>query len=99
MRRKRGEHGKKGHKVDFVVSPLLAVTFRNLALSAFVPFGSVSFSSDLLPPSSHFLPRPHLLAGVINDLTDTLDERCHESVKQVVIKTDAVSFRRGGERR
>lgn len=43
--------------------------------------------------------RPHLPAGVINDLTDTLDERCRESVKQVVIKTDAVSLWRGGERR
>lgn len=35
--------------------------------------------------------RLHFLAGVINDLTDTVNERCRELVKQVVIKADAAS--------
>lgn len=47
----------------------------------------------LLSSSSHQLPshRLHFLARVINDLTDTLNEQCSESVKQVVIKADAAS--------
>lgn len=59
------------------------------SLSAFVSFRSASLF-DLFPSSNCLFPRPRLLAGVINDLTDTLNERCRESVKQVVIKTDAV---------
>lgn len=55
-----------------------------------------SGSSYSLVPPSLFL-RSHLLAGVINDLTDTLHERWRESVKQVVIKADAVFL--GGRRR
>lgn len=47
----------------------------------------------LLSSLSHQLSshRLHFLAGVINDLTDTLNERCSESVKQVVIKADTAS--------
>lgn len=58
---------------------------------AFVLSRPTLFSATFLP-SNHrlFFLWPHFLAGVINDLTDTLDKR--ESVKQVVIKTNAVSF-------
>lgn len=53
-------------------------------------FSPISRLPSLRRPS--LFPAPPFLAGVINDLTDTLDERCHESVKQVVIKADAVSL-------
>lgn len=71
---------------------------RSPSFSLFVLFLSlrvcpILFSQASLP-SLHRLVFlwPHFLAGVINDLTDTLNERCRESVKQVVIKTDAISF-------
>lgn len=98
---REGEPGKKrarqgGLRRFLPPSPrrLLFATWLSPRLFPSDLFFVRSFSS--LQP---FLPRPHLLAGVINDLTDTLDERCRESVKQVVIKTDAVSLRGGGERR
>lgn len=88
-----GEQEKRARRDDFVLLvPLLAVGFRKLALSAFVLFRSVFFSTDFFPPPQPLFLQPHLLAGVISDLTDTLDERCSESVKQVVIKTDAISL-------
>lgn len=70
-------------------------------------FGFLGSSFAVLPAlfssSSHQLPshRLYFFAGIINDLTDTLNERCSESVKQVVIKADAASpfavVRREGE--
>lgn len=98
-----GEQGKKGH--DEVTSsfwssssPLL---FANW-LSFFLRVCSLQIRLFFVQSLSSLQPLflwPHLLAGVINDLTDTLDEQCCESVKQVVIKTDAVSLWRGDKRR
>lgn len=58
-----------------------------------------SLPSPPLPPSLTFFLQSHLLAGVINDLTDTPDERSPESVKQVVIKVDAVSLHKDEEKK
>lgn len=103
----RGTWRKKAGRGDSSVAVLASLLppslffARKLALSpSFSLFLFLSlrvcptlFSQASLP-SRHRLVFlwPHFLAGVINDLTDTLDERCRESVKQVVIKTDAISF-------
>lgn len=85
-----------------VVMPLPYCRFSSFAnwlsmwfvLSAPALFSPISIHHPpFLSSSSLQVPfhRPHLLARVINDLTDTLNEQCFESVKQVVIKADAAS--------
>jgi len=67
-------------------SPLLYANWLSRVYSLQVRLFFIRFLFSLQP----LFLRLHLLARVINDLTDTLDEQCCESVKQVVIKTDAV---------
>lgn len=85
--------GKKGYDERILSwsfsSPLLFTNWLSPRLFSLSPF--LFFVQSLFSRKPFFL-RLHLLAGVIKDLTDTLDEQCRESVKQVVIKTDAVSL-------
>lgn len=72
-----------------------------LPTSAFLARSSSAVLPAFLSFLSYQLPsrRLHFLAGVINDLTDTVNERCRKSVKQVVIKASPFAVRQGEKRK